>query len=114
VAVGSGVGSGVAVGAGVAADEGSADGSADGVADGSVDGAGLSVGGADGSAAIVPTGATIAKSRSTTCGPMRTRWTRETRREAVGEPNIDMTPLPGRVDPLTQPGARSEMAIAIG
>jgi hypothetical protein len=98
----------------VAAGDGSADGSAEGVAAGSVDGAGLSIGGADGSAAIVPTGATIANSRRTICRPMMTRRTRKNRREAVGEPNIDMTPLPGRVDPLTQPGARSEMAIAIG
>src|SRR6185369_6258879 len=102
--VGADVGSGVAVGSGAALGSGATLGS--GAADGSADGAGLSLGGWEGSAAIVPMGATSANSRRTTCRPMRTRWTRETRRAADGDPNIDMTPLPGAPTPR-RPGARS-------
>jgi len=107
-------GSGVAVGSGVATGVGSgvATGVGSGVGAGSVDAAGLSVGAGDGSAAIVPTGATIVNSSRATCRPIRILRTRRNR-DAAEDANIDVTPLPGLADPSSKLGARSVMAIAI-
>ena len=102
-AVGPGVGSAVGseVGAGVGSAGGSAGGSAVGSADGSAVGDGSGGGGAlgssdgggeaggsEGSAAIVPAGATRAKTRRLTCSPIRSRQIRLVRRSADPNPNI--------------------------
>jgi hypothetical protein len=106
------VGSGVAAGVGSA--DGSADGSTDGAVDGSVDGAGLSVGPGVGSAAIVPAGATIAKSRSATCRAIKTRRRRKKRRDAAESRNIDMAPLPRLADPSSNLARARVVATATG